>query len=194
MEILRETKLLGVIVNNNLPWDSNTKHLVQKANARMRMLHKLVSFDVPREDLLNIYILYIRSILEQSCQVWHSSLTIENVQNLERVQKNALKIILQDNYQDYSNALDISGLKSLYERRNELCLRFAKSCVKNELTKSMFPLNKASDRCSIPTRHREKYEVTHCKTKRLQNSAIPYMQNVKSEILFLFTGTHHFMK
>ena len=47
MEILRETRLLGVIVNNNLTWDSNTKHLVQKANARMRILHKLVSFDVP---------------------------------------------------------------------------------------------------------------------------------------------------
>ena len=129
------------------------------------------------------YSTFILSILEQSCQVWHSSLTIENVQNLERVQKNALKIILQDNYQDYSNALDISGLNSLYERRNDLCLRFTKSCVKNELTKSMFPLNKASDRCSIPTRHREQYEVTHCKTKRLQNSAIPYMQNLLNTVM-----------
>ena len=178
MEIVSETKLLGVIVNNNLTWDANTKHLVKKANARMRILHKLVSFSVPREDLLNIYILYIRSILEQSCQVWNSSLTLENIQNLERIQKNALKIILQDSYQDYSNALSITGLKSLVERRNELCFRFAKSCVKNELMKSMFPLNEASDRCNMETRNREKYKVTHCKTKRLQNSAIPFMQNL----------------
>ena len=153
MEIVSETKLLGVIVNSNLTWDANTKQLVKKANARMRILHKLVSFSVPREDLLNIYILYIRSILEQSCQVWNSSLTLENTQNLERIQKNALKIILQDSYPDYSNALCISGLKSLVERRNELCVRFAKSCVKNELLKSMFPLNEASDRCNMQTRN-----------------------------------------
>ena len=131
-----------------------------------------------REDLLNIYVLYIRSILEQSCQVWHSSLTLENLQNLERVQKNALKIILKDEYQDYENALTVSGLQSLFDRRKELCFRFAKSCVKNDLTKSMFPLNEASEMCEIKTRHREKFKVTHCKTKRLQNSAIPYMQNL----------------
>ena len=92
--------------------------------------------------------------------------------------KNALKIILQDEYQDYNNALSVSGLKSLFDRRSELCLRFAKSCVKNELTKTMFPLNEASKVCEIQTRHREKYKVTQCRTKRLQNSAIPYMQNL----------------
>ena len=82
-----------------------------------RILNKLVSFDVRREDLLNIYILYIRSILKQSCQVLHSYLAIENMQNFERLQKNALKMISQDSFQDYSNVLDISGLLSLYERR-----------------------------------------------------------------------------
>ena len=49
MEIVSETKLLGVIVNSNLSWDENTKHLVKKANARMRILHKLVSFSVTRK-------------------------------------------------------------------------------------------------------------------------------------------------
>ena len=52
MDMVTETKLLGVIVNNQLTWDENTKHLVRKANARMRILHKLVSYDVPREDNL----------------------------------------------------------------------------------------------------------------------------------------------
>ena len=82
MEIVSQTKLLGVIVNNNLTWDDNTKYLVQRANSRLRLLHKLSSFSVPTEDLINIYILYIRSILEQSCQVWHSSLTLENSEDL----------------------------------------------------------------------------------------------------------------
>ena len=68
--------------------------LVKRANAWMRLIQKLVEFIVPLEDLLNICILYTRSMLEQSCQVWHSSLTLENSQDLERVQKNALRMIL----------------------------------------------------------------------------------------------------
>ena len=178
IEIISETKLLGVMVNDLLDWDSNTHFLVKRANARMRLLHKLVEFSVPQDDLVNIYILYIRSILEQSCQVWHNSLTLENFQDLERVQKNALKIILKDKYQSYSNALTKTGLSSLFERRSVLCLKFAKSCVKNEQTKDMFPLNPVKQDYQIETRSREKYQVTQAKTERLKNSAIPYMQGL----------------
>ena len=62
----------------------------------MKLLQKLVDLSIDQEDLVHIYILYIRSILEQSSQVWHSALTLENFHDLERVQKNALRIILQD--------------------------------------------------------------------------------------------------
>ena len=109
MEIVSQAKLLGVVINNKLTWDDNTEYLVKRANSRMRILHKLVSFSVPVDDLINIYILYIRSIVEQQGQVWHSSLTLENLQNLERIQKNALQIILQDEYKDYNNALYVTG-------------------------------------------------------------------------------------
>ena len=178
METTKETKLLEVIVNDDLSWDSNTNYLTTRANARMRLLHKLVSFSVPQEDLLNIYILYIRSILEQSCQVWHSSLTLENFNDLERVQKNALRIIFQEDYVSYSNALDKSGLSPLFERRSNLCLRFAKSCVKNVATKDMFPLNPTMQSYQLETRFREKYKVTHARTERLKTSSIPYMQRL----------------
>ena len=127
---------------------------------------------------IHIYILYIRSILEQSCQVWHSSLTLEDFNNLERVQKNALKIILQDDYVSYSHALTASGLSPLFERRLNLCLRFAKSCVRNKQTKDMFPLNPVVNSYSLETRFREKYQVTHARTERLKNSSIPFMQRL----------------
>ena len=111
-----------------------------------------------------------REEVEQSCQVWRSSPTLENVHDLERIL--TLKIILQD----YSNALHFPGLKPLYERRNELYLRFAKACTKNEQTKAMFPLNPIS--YDVKTRHREKFQVTKGKTTKFQNSAIPFMQNL----------------
>ena len=176
IDVITETRLLGVIVNNKLTWESNTMYLVRRANARMRLLHKLLDFGVPTDDLVSIYILYVRSILEQSCQVWHSSLTLECFQNLERVQKNALKIILQDDYVSYSNALNISGISTLFERWVQLCLKFAKSSLKNQEMSKMFPLNNAP--LTMETRFREKYRVTSCRTERFKNSAIPYLQRL----------------
>ena len=181
LETISETKLLGVVINNKLDWDSNTDFLVKKANGRMRLLHKLVDFSVPTEDLKNIYILYIRSHLEQSCQVWHSRLTLENITDLERVQKNACRIILQEDYLSYANALETLGLDSLYDRREGLCLSFARKCTKsaNSQVKSIFPLNQA--KTTLGTRYPEKYHVNMANTDRYKDSAVPYMQRLLND-------------
>ena len=105
------------------------------------------------------------------------------MQDLERIQKNALRIILQDEYRNYSNALCVTGLKPLSDRRNELCIRFAKACAKNDQTKSMFPLNPTS--YDVITRQRETFKVTKCNTKRFQTSAIPFMQNLLNTETFM---------
>ena len=57
MDIEEKTKLLGVIVNNKLARDSNTAFFVNKQI--QRLLHELVEFRVPDQDMLYIYILYI---------------------------------------------------------------------------------------------------------------------------------------
>ena len=50
----------------------------KKAYKRMELLRKASPFTVSKRDKKIIYTLYIRSVLEQSCVVWHSSLTQEN--------------------------------------------------------------------------------------------------------------------
>ena len=42
LNVIEETKLLGTIVTSDLKWSKNTEFLVKKANARMRLLHKIV--------------------------------------------------------------------------------------------------------------------------------------------------------
>ena len=98
IEIVDQAKLLGTIITSDLKWNANTKSITQRAYMRMRLLHKLNEYSVAVKDLVLIYILYIRSVCEQSAVVWHSSLSAENRADLERVQKTALKIILQDDY------------------------------------------------------------------------------------------------
>ena len=76
--------------------------------------------------------------MEQSCTIWHSSLTQENVTDLERIQKNALRNILQDKYTDYKTALEILNLETLEARRNKLMNRYSKQCLKLDQTKHIF--------------------------------------------------------
>ena len=140
----------------------------------MTILRNLYSFDIPVTDLVQLYILYIRSIVEQSAVVWHSSITKGEQKDLERVQKVALRIILKDDYAYYENALRLTGLETLAARRAKLCLNFAKKCLKSEKTAKMFPLNDSH----VNTRNPEVYHVTPAKTDRLAKSAIPYMQRL----------------
>ena len=87
----------------------------------------------------------------------------------------ALRIILDQKYKGYRNALNALYFETVEERRENLCLRFARKCVRNDKTKAMFPLNKKAH--NMKTRNFENYEVQHVNTDRLQKSAIIYMQN-----------------
>ena len=102
--------------------------------------------------MINIYCLYIRSVAEQSSVVWSSSITSGESNDLERIQKVALRIILQSEYTDYNNALRITNLQTLKARRSFLSLKFAIKCTKSEKTCDMFPLNQTN----IDTRQSEK--------------------------------------
>ena len=84
----------------------------------------------------------------------------------------ALRVILNQNYVSYQDALNLTGLKTLKERRTELSLKFAKKCTGKEETMGMFPLNNAAQK----TRNYQNYKVTSARTSRLAKSAIPSMQ------------------
>ena len=126
VEVADKTKLLGTYISSDLKWEHNTNEIVRRANARMIILRKLVQFNPKKEDMIIIYISYMRSILEQSCQVWNFSLTEDNSNDLERVQKNALRIILGEKYTSYQLALEEFNLSDLKTRREYLCKKFAK--------------------------------------------------------------------
>ena len=140
----------------------------------MTILRKLYEFNIPREDLVLIYTMYIRSVLEYSSNVWFSSITNEEREDIERVQKVACKIILKEEYMNYGQALLSLNLLSLSDRRQMLAERFALRCLKNNRFKDLFPENSKT----IGLRNEEKYVVKFCKSSRLQNSSIPAMQKI----------------
>ena len=72
---LNSIKLLGLWITEDLSWNVNTQNMCKRAYMRMSMLGKLKYVGTTRDDLLLIYKLFVRSILEYCSVVFHSSLT-----------------------------------------------------------------------------------------------------------------------
>ena len=140
----------------------------------MRMLHIAAKFTRNRDHLMQIYKTFIRSHLEFSSNVWHSSLTKENRQDLERVQKAALKVILGKDHNDYDEALKLLNIQSLEQRREVISLRFVKNSLKNANFAKLFPLTKANHVMNV--RNPIKYHINKANTERYRRSTIPYLQ------------------
>ena len=87
LEKLPETKLLGLWVSQDASWSRQCKEICIKAYSRMSMLTKLKYVGTSTEDLLEIYTLFIRSVIEYCSVVFHSRLTIEQSDKLKRIQK-----------------------------------------------------------------------------------------------------------
>ena len=179
VELVKESKLLGVIITNDTKWERNTNHIVKNANKMMRMLHIASKFTRNKKHLEQIYKTFVRSRLEYASTVWHSSLTVSNRDDIERIQKSALKVIFKDEYQGYEKSLKILKMESLYARRERLSLRFVKKCLNQEKLSSLFPKN-MNESAKI-LRNREVYHVNRASTERYRNSAIPFLQRKLNE-------------
>ena len=179
IETVTETKLLGTTITSDLSWNKNTEKIVKETNKRMQLLHKAAKFTNNTRDLKQIYMLQIRSKLDQSAVVWHSGLTNKNRNDLERVQKSAVKLILGARYESYNDALKILGLETLDKRRDKMCLKFAKQCLKLSKMKDLFPKNESDH--SMTKRNTDAYKVVRASTERFRKSAIPSMVKLLNE-------------
>ena len=136
------------------------------------MLRSLRRFNIPLIDLITVYSGYIRPVLEYGTPVFNGSLTKTQENQLEMIQKRAFKIMLGSTYTSYMAALETCNLTTLVERRRKLCLDFAHSVEKNSNVCNWLP-EKTNHNYAL--RSNTKYKQYKCKTKRFQNSAIPYL-------------------
>ena len=176
LEIVDSMKILGTILNNKLDWNQNCKNLVSKVNKRMLLLRKMHSFGASQSEMVRLWVVYCRSVLEQSAVLWQGGLTEENRESLERTQKSFVKLIMKGKMTNYEESLSQLNLLTLDKRRDILSLRWAKKCLTNEKTAKMFPLTQRNH--DYPLRKQEKYKVFRANTQRMKNSPIIYMQHL----------------
>ena len=171
LNLVKHTKILGVIVQDDLKWDMQVDNMVSRASRRLFMLRSLKAFKLPIEDMLTVYITFIRPVLEYACPVWHCALTQSQQKRMERIQKRSLRIILSYQYLSYDQALSLTGLETLHERRQFLCLTFARKVFKSNRTEQWFlPSNSTRNLRNNRICLEPKY-----KTDRYRNSTIPFL-------------------
>ena len=151
-------------------WSKNTREICKKPFSRLSLLTKLKFVGVKIEDLIEVYMLYIRSKTEYCCVVYHSRLTAEDSATIERIQKCCWRIILGDNYICYEAALEMTGLETLHERRKNRYLSYSLKAIEHPLNSRMFPLNPGS---GLVTRQGEKLTVNFAHTDAYKMSRIP---------------------
>ena len=173
-------KILGVIVSNNLKWTEHVHYISAKANSRLHFLKQLKRAGLSNDDILHFYLAVIRPVLEYAAPVWHSGLTNELSDQLESLQKRALRIIF-----GYSRVTDISydnfcaelGITSTSFRRDEISCKFfhnlfdTSSCLHH-----LIPAKRDVTQ-SQKLRHPTLYQAPFARTERFKNSFIIYGLN-----------------
>ncbi|KAI8483655.1 hypothetical protein Bbelb_385930 [Branchiostoma belcheri] len=131
------------------------------------LLHpgKLKHFQLSTDDLVTVYISYIRPGTEYAAAVWHSGLPVVLSKRIEKVQKRALRIILGTHYKSYKRACDQLGLPSLWSRREKLTKDFAKSLVQSTPYRHLLPPSRGNISSRV-TRTSHKLDTQPCRTAR----------------------------
>ena len=166
-------KLLGLWIDDNLKWSTNTCYIVKKAVKRLYFLKMLKGYGAPKQDLKAFYMAVIRSTLEYCAQIWHGNLTKEQSTDIERVQKRALRIICPG--LTYEEALLDCNLKTLKARREEMCGKLIKTMIDpRHRLHSLLPETVNQIRQRQTRSNGEKLYNFRYRTERFKNSPIVY--------------------
>ena len=171
LSVVDHLTLLGVHLQADLKWDINVSAMVSKASRRLYIVYRLRKCRLATSDLVAIYAMYIRPVLEYASPVWSSSLTTAQSNDIERVQKRFCRVIL-GGYDSYRGALDHLRLDSLHSRRESLLLSFASDLLTSALHRDFLP----KSRRSLSGRQLRNSHLLHepkCRTTRYYNSSIP---------------------
>ena len=180
LEVVDELRLLGVQVRADLSWRSNTNEMCKNAYARLWKLRRLKPLGASTDELLDVYDKQIRCMVEFAAPVWTSGLTLAETNQIERLQKAAFAIILEDQYNSYARAMKTLKRTTLALRRKELNLTFAKKALKSDKFNHWFcqyqPTDQSATTRSVP--HDYILAPVEARTKTFKKSPLAYLTNL----------------
>jgi hypothetical protein len=172
IERVTSFKLLGITVMNNMSWENHVSAICAKSSKRLHFLTILKRSAVSPTDLLQFYKCVIRPVIEYACPVWQSSLTSDQSDRLESVQRRALKIIY--NSSDYELMCALHSVEPISVRLDSLARTFfIRVSRPDDCLNRLLPAERSED---ILNRLRQPNRLPFaiCRTNRFLKSFLPY--------------------
>ena len=118
IEVVTSVKLLGLTISNNLKWNAHIENVIRKGASRLYLLRQLKRAKGDTARLLCFYTTCIRPVSEYACQGFHEGLPEYLSDELEKIQRRALRIIFPD--LGYQKALKECNITTFHPRRQWL--------------------------------------------------------------------------
>ena len=158
------------MISNDLKWNMHVEMIYRKVAARLYFLRQLKRAKVPANDLLCFYTTCIRPVAEYACPVFHTALPQYLSDQLERLQKRALRII-STNDLSYKQALEVFNIHTLYDRRETIGNSMFQE-ISNNNNHKLYSLLPPPYLGMLRTRKNRKFQVSRFKTNRFTDSSI----------------------
>ena len=125
-----EMKILGVTIDSDCSFRSHVEKIRTNLRRRTWALSKLRRRGVKEDLLVKAYTGLIRPVAEYAAPAWHSLLTAERSELIERQQTQALKNIFGVGLSAVKMRKK-ANIELLQKRRAAACVKFVKKCVSN---------------------------------------------------------------
>ena len=155
------------------------KRARQKYGARAGTLRHLKKIKFEEKTLVRVYCSLIRPVLEYCSNAFHTSLTQEQSDAMERLQRQSLKVIYGYDT-PYSECLERSGIERMSERRDRLFRNFAAKSYESSRFGPKWFTSKAPSSYQLRHQPRVVQEFANC--DRLANAPIFRMRKIINEL------------
>ena len=163
-------KVLGFEFGKKPTVQPQVSSIITKLRRKYWSLRHLKKLGFTAEELVKVYRSVLLPIADYCDVVYHSMLTDEQDEALERAQVGALRAIFD--YKLSARKLrEMAGVTTLRERRIAHCDKFALKCANSARFSHWFPLNEGRQ-----GRNSDKYLEQYARCDRLKNSPIFYMR------------------
>lgn len=174
VEIIKNHKHLGVTLSSNGTWTSHIDNIAQSALKQVNVLRKL-KFTLSKRTLSNIYITFIRPLMEYACEVWDGCFE-KDAEKLEKVQLEAARIVtglpkfankealyFETGWDPLVNRRQCRKITTFYKMHNRMCPEYLSNCLP--------PLT--SDMTTYNLRNSNDYIIPRCRLRTSADSFVP---------------------
>ena len=173
-----QLRILGYHIDSRANPEAHIRHLESSVHPKMWVLRNLKKAKATAADQKLAYTSMIRSVIEYMSPVYHSLLTKAQSDRIEKLQERALRTIVGWD-KTYQQALHLTNLQPLYERREEALKKFATSVEKSErFTRKWLIPNE--NRTSA--RNTQKYKEEICRTQKFSSSPVNQITRILNKI------------